>query len=99
MHNTFVWNELMTRDPAAATAFYGALLGWTYDTMATESGADYWVARLGDRLVAGIMDMNGPDFTHLPPHWFSYIEVDDIGAAKLSGHAAQSPLLLPLGGD
>ena len=26
MHNTFVWNELMSRDPAAATAFYGALL-------------------------------------------------------------------------
>ena len=48
MHNTFVWNELMTRDSAAATAFYGALLGWTYDTLATESGADFWVARLGD---------------------------------------------------
>ena len=27
MHNTFVWNELMTRDPAAANVFYGVLLG------------------------------------------------------------------------
>ena len=95
MHNTFVWNELMTRDPAAATAFYGALLGWTYDTMATESGADYWVARLGDRPVAGIIDMNGPDFTHLPPHWFSYIEVDDVNARVAKAETAGAKILRP----
>jgi len=26
----FHWNELMTRDLAAAKAFYGAVCGWTY---------------------------------------------------------------------
>lgn len=95
MHGTFVWNELMTRDPAAATAFYGAALGWTYDTMATESGAGYWVARLGEQPVAGIMDMNGPDFAHLPAHWFSYVEVDDVDGRVGEAEKAGAEILRP----
>ena len=95
MHNTLVWNELITSGPAAATAFYSVLLGWTYDTMATESGADCRVARLGDQPVTRIMDMNGPDFTHLPPHWFSCIGVDDVNARVAKAETAGANILRP----
>ena len=36
MHGTFIWHELMTPDPAAAKAFYGALLGWEPTDMQME---------------------------------------------------------------
>ena len=38
-HGTFYWNELMTRDPEKAKAFYAATLGWTFDAMPMAEGA------------------------------------------------------------
>ncbi len=38
----------------------------------------YWIAKLGDTPVAGIMEMNGPDFEGVPQAWFAYISVDDV---------------------
>ena len=63
--------------------------------MATESGADCRVARLGDQPVTRIMDMNGPDFTHLPPHWFSCIGVDDVNARVAKAETAGANILRP----
>ena len=37
-HGAFSWSELMTSDPAGATAFYGKLFGWTFDTMEMGQG-------------------------------------------------------------
>jgi uncharacterized protein len=38
----------------------------------------YWVAKAGDKPVAGVLDKRGivPDTD--PPHWLSYLEVDDV---------------------
>jgi uncharacterized protein len=38
----------------------------------------YWIAKAGAQPVAGILDMRGivPDTD--PPHWLSYLEVDDV---------------------
>ena len=41
------------------------------------------------------MDRNGPDFTHLPPHWFSYIEVDDVNARVAKAETAGAKILRP----
>jgi len=53
-HRAFSWNELMTRDPDAALAFYTALLGWTTQTMAMPDG-NYHVVRVGETPVGGVM--------------------------------------------
>ncbi len=83
-HGRFYWNELMTDDVDKAKAFYAATLGWQFaDMPMDEQGADgqpkiYAVALLGEEPVAGVMDMTDLVPPGVPPHWFSYICVDDI---------------------
>lgn len=76
-HGNFYWNELMTRDAEAAKQFYASTLGWLFEPMQMSVGT-YWVAKLGDTPIAGIMEMNGPDFEGVPQAWFAYISVDDV---------------------
>jgi len=50
----FVWHELMTTDPAAASAFYQAVIGWT----AADSGMkdrSYTYLSAGTTPVGGLM--------------------------------------------
>ena len=75
----FSWSELMTPDPEAAGRFYGALFGWTVQTMDMGTGP-YHVANVGDTGVAGIMQ-TPPDQAGLPPMWGVYITVADTDAA------------------
>lgn len=88
---TFYWNELMTRDAEAAKAFYANTLGWTYDSTPMPNLGEYHVAKRGDTMVAGIMEISGPDYEGVQDNWFSYIAVDDLGfrlsLAKESGGA------------
>lgn len=91
-HGTIVWNELNTWEPEKAAAFYAATLGWTIETM--EMGeTTYRVAKLGDRLVAGIFTMTSPQFDGIPSHWFSYVEVDDVDARCAAAAAAGATIL------
>ncbi len=76
---TLVWNELSTRDAAAAQAFYATLFGWTFETAPT-SGGEYTTARLGERPVAGMMEMGDQFPAEIPPHWGHYIAVEDLDA-------------------
>jgi predicted enzyme related to lactoylglutathione lyase len=89
-HGMFVWNELMTNDVEKAKTFYAATIGWTFDGM--EMGpSTYWVCKEGDKMVGGIMDMTGVTPPGVPPHWFSYLEVDDVDAraAKLEANGGK----------
>ena len=38
----------------------------------------YWLAKAADKPVAGIIDMREIVPDNDPPHWLSYLEVDDI---------------------
>ena len=76
---TFCWVELATPDPAAAAAFYEALLGWT-----VEGQADRLVGRIDGLDVAGLVAAPGP------AHWRTSIAVYDPSdtarrAAELGG--------------
>lgn len=94
-HGTFYWNELMTRNPEKAKAFYGETLGWSYQDMAMPSGGSYHVVMVGDRPAGGIFDMSGPEFDGLPEHWFCYIAVDDIDQRIEKLKAAGGTVLKP----
>lgn len=88
-HGLIGWSELMTRDPRRACAYYGAVCGWTWDTMTMEQGGDYHVAVAQGKPVAGVMDMAGlPGMDDVPPHWFTYVAVDDVDAAASDTEAA-----------
>lgn len=45
MHGQFAWYELVTPDVEAAKAFYGAVVGWTFEG----DGPDYTIASAGRR--------------------------------------------------
>ena len=79
-NGSFYWNELMTRDAEAAKRFYGATLGWRFEAMPSENGT-YWVAKVGEEAVAGILAMEGPDFADASEGWFAYVAVADLSTA------------------
>ena len=91
----FMWNELVTADVEAAKAFYAKTFGWTYDSMSMGEGGTYWLAKLGDKMVGGMMTMPG-----VPPYWLPYIEVDDVDgrtakAASNGGKVIRHPFDIP----
>lgn len=94
-HGIFYWNELMTRSPAKAKAFYGETLGWDFQDMTMPNGGSYHVAMVDGKPVGGIFDMSGPEFEGLPEHWFSYIAVDDVDARIEKLTAAGGTVMKP----
>ena len=51
------WNELNTRDLAAAKEFYGAVFGWEFKDTGDGRGGTYTTIVLGERMVGGMFDM------------------------------------------
>lgn len=78
------WNELATRDPHAAGAFFSELLGWSIDPSPEMPG--YWVIRNGDRMNGGIIQMTD-EWEGIPPHWMVYFAVEDCDAAAAKATA------------
>jgi predicted enzyme related to lactoylglutathione lyase len=83
-HGVFVWNELMTRDDERAVGFFEQLLGWTHvdwPLSQENGGGTYRLMKSGETNVARLFKMNEPQFPpQVPPHWLSYIAVDDVDA-------------------
>ena len=76
-HGTIHWSELLTKDVEGAKAFFAATAGWSYDGMEMPN-MTYWVAKVGDTPVAGIMDLTAIQDGPQAPCWMTYIAVDDI---------------------
>jgi predicted enzyme related to lactoylglutathione lyase len=76
-----IWADLVTPDLAAAERFYGALLGWTFQTVHT-GNSDYAVALLGGRPVGGLVQKSIPNGEHRQSAWLTFIAVSDVDAAK-----------------
>lgn len=77
-HGFFHWNELNTRDVEKAKKFYEKIIGWTFEGMPMQNGT-YWVAKVGDKMVGGVFDMNFIGLPkEVPEHWMSYLAVDDV---------------------
>ena len=78
--STFCWQECMTPDAAASRKFYCDLLGWTTSEMPMGDCGTYTMFHPaeGEDPVGGFMEMNGPEWENIPPHWLSYISVTDV---------------------
>jgi len=86
-HGNFHWNELMTHDVNRAKAFYARTLGWSFDPMPMD-GFTYWIAKAGDQVVGGAIEMSGPEFKDVPEHWMAYVSVDDVNERLVKAIAA-----------
>lgn len=104
--NSFSWNELNTRDPDAAKAFYSAVFGWETNDLDMGEGGSYttWLhpeRSEDDDSIGGLLDMRGRVPEEVPPHWLVYFTVDDreetLEKAKSSGGEEMLTLDLPVG--
>lgn len=75
----FSWHEMMTTDQEASTAFYSSLFDWKHEDM-DMGGFTYRFFKSGERPVAGMMQIT-PEMGECPPHWLSYVTVEDIEAS------------------
>ncbi|MDT4331872.1 VOC family protein [Methylomonas sp. MED-D] len=94
-HGTFSWCELLTTDPAAAKDFYANLFDWTLEPAPNAPpGVDYSVAKLDGEPVAGMMAIP-PGAAGMPPHWGSYITVNDVDATVARATALGASVCVP----
>ncbi|WP_299932143.1 VOC family protein [uncultured Pelagimonas sp.] len=96
-HGTIWWTELMTRDLPKALDYYAQTCGWEYEAMPDpDTGGTYQVAMKDGKPVAGLMDMSQMEqLTGIPPHWFTYIAVDDVDATVAATEAAGGEIRRP----
>ncbi len=97
--NTLCWTEIVTRDPAAAQAFYGGLFGWTWKTSDTAT-VEYLEIYREDQPIGGILPMRGDEWGDMPGHLMPYFRVADCDAtaaraAALGGSAVVAPQDIP----
>jgi len=98
------WNELNTRDPEGAKAFYGAVFGWDFEDVEFPGGAGtYTTISLGENPVGGILNMAERGVPEeIPAHWQVYFAVEDTDAAveqakQRGGSVMVEPMEVPAG--
>ncbi|HEY2384911.1 MAG TPA: VOC family protein [Terriglobia bacterium] len=95
----FVWYEHLTKDPAAAIAFYTDVVGWK--TQSFGEGGHYfmWVADQGP--LGGVMKLPEESVkAGVPPHWTAHVAVENVDATaslvkKLGGKLRTGPEDVP----
>jgi uncharacterized protein len=96
------WNELGTRDPAAAKTFYAAVFGWEFEDQDMGEMGTYTIWKLGEEQIGGMMDISGRVPGEVPAHWLAYFAVENTDAAletvKSSGGGVSfGPIDIPAG--
>lgn len=97
-HGLFSWADISSPDPAAASAFYGALFGWDAESQQDPDGNYIYTMFSQDgKATAGLGPQPAEVADHgMPPMWNSYITVDDIDAAIAKWTAAGGSVLMPV---
>jgi len=91
----FAWYELLTTDVAAASAFYGKVVGWGATDASTPELA-YTILAAGEVPVGGLMDL--PEEGRrlgATPRWLGYVAVDDIDTTASQIRRRGGAVLLP----
>ncbi|MEQ1821437.1 MAG: VOC family protein [Fimbriimonadaceae bacterium] len=92
---TFPWHEVYTKDVQASIDFYTGALDWGTTSMPMGEMGDYHMLTANGQPVCGVFPLEAVGDPNVPPHWATYIGVDDIdarlakcealGATKLMG--------------
>ena len=78
MANPFVHVELHTGDLKRAKEFYSKLFDWKLEDVPMPGGGTYTMIQPGTGTGGGMTTSHAPG---TPPHWLSYVGVDDVRAA------------------
>lgn len=91
LNGKFTWYDHVSNDIDAASAFYGALFGWTAQDVPLAAGGSYRMIMNGAEAIGGFVP--APD--GMPNHWNPYLSVADVDAALVRTVAAGATLLMP----
>jgi uncharacterized protein len=69
------WNELATRDMAAAKTFYTKVFPWTAKSNPMPDGSEYVEWQIDGKSIGGGMQMGAQMPAQVPPHWLVYFAV------------------------
>jgi predicted enzyme related to lactoylglutathione lyase len=88
---TMSWNELSTSDLEKSKAFYSDVFGWEWG-----GAEEYAEAKLGERVVAGVMPRRPDMPEEVPDHWLVYFGSADVDAdAERAGGLGAQVLVEP----
>ena len=96
-HGSFIWYELITRDPAAAKRFYDEVVGWDIDREALPGPVEYRMIKRSDGGNAGGILRLTDDMASggARPVWLGYIGVDDVDASVAAIEQAGGKVQMP----
>lgn len=92
--NALCWSELMATDTAAATNFYGGLLGWEPHTSDTEGMRDYTSFMAAGAPTAGLMAIPS-EMDPIPPNWLAYFQAADCARTEAQAVGLGASALVP----
>jgi predicted enzyme related to lactoylglutathione lyase len=92
---SFCWFECGTSDAAKAKPFYAKLFGWTLEDapMPGDAGV-YTLIKVDGEDIAGLYELSGPMFEGVPPHWLSYVAVENAADSARRAQALGATLLM-----
>lgn len=98
---SMTWNELQSREPEKAAAFYADLFGWTTEPIEQDGETVYVTIQNSGSINGGVMPMAEAQ-GDAPPYWIPYFTVAscDESAANvesLGGRVLTGPMDLPAG--
>ncbi|MCA9035174.1 MAG: VOC family protein [Planctomycetaceae bacterium] len=93
--NSVCWNELISRDAAAARQFYGELFGWTFEPFQGDIDVEYFTIRCstGEQM-GGIMQMSS-EWRETPSHWSVYFRVDAVDSVTAAVQRSGGAVVVP----
>lgn len=91
MPNTLVWNELQTKDVAAAQSFYVDVFGWTTQL---DEKSNYVMFAQDGRVQAGLMEI-AESWGDVPPNWAVYFLVSDLADTVNKAQALGGSVMVP----
>ncbi|MFE4703294.1 VOC family protein [Streptomyces sp. NPDC056738] len=93
-HGALIWNELLTADPQAASAFYSSILPVTTPRSEIPGVEGVIEFQVDGRAVGGMTDL-----AQLPPgvtpRWQTYFQVDHVDEAQAAAVRAGATVLTP----
>jgi uncharacterized protein len=91
----FCWNELMTSDTKMAGDFYSSLFGWSAQEMPM-GDMTYTMLMQGEKPIGGMMQIPADKAGFVPPHWISYILVDDLEKTLEKAQGLGAAVVVPI---
>ena len=90
----FCWNELMTPDAHKAKEFYRSLFGWEFQSKKVDN-TTYERIQASGKPGGGLMQMTPDEVSKIPPHWMTYVYVDNVDDSVAKARKLGAKIVVP----